>query len=396
MATPFTILINETRIRPRSIEEGPVFTSEDVLPDSTESIRNRDLLRGDYSILPETSSPRSIDSFNLIDITRLSTPTSSLSFEDSLDLLDMAELASDILTPGLVDGTRYDALITSALLSGLNSSSIEKPPRYTGSREGDRANVWLTQVEMWLASLEAISGQQYTDRQKVVLTSNLLDKDARAWWTFLFQSIQEDREDSNATRRIFESFEDWKNEFLTQFADLRTQEYRRDQFDGLRQTKSVLLFYQKIKEKRIFLQPSPTDGDCLTLFRRGLKPEIRKRIEALPDHLLPSDFDKYAQFADKCERELYANVRRAQLPIYSGSTYRDKASRKPSVDADGDIEMTLNALPMKTASADKYTTPRAPNQAIRACYGCGAKDHLRRDCPKNPRKPKSPGKDKRR
>jgi hypothetical protein len=117
----------------------------------------------------------------------------------------------------------------------------------------------------------------------------------------------------------------------------------------LRQTGTVLSFYQAIDARRLYLSPKPTDNDCLLVFKRGLKEKIRHRIEFLPDNLVPSIFKEYALFADKSEREGLATAKRVpffkprQSFIPTKPNIYIKVAPRKGYDQDGDIEITLNA-----------------------------------------------------
>ncbi|KAK5312823.1 hypothetical protein LTR93_011171 [Exophiala xenobiotica] len=70
---------------------------------------------------------------------------------------------------------------------------------------------------------------------------------------------------------------------------------------------------QAIQLKRMYPKPLPSDADCLLLFKRGVKPAIRDRMEFLPDTLLPKSFVPYMEYADKMERELLHSAHRKNL-----------------------------------------------------------------------------------
>src|SRR5436853_5402824 len=80
-----------------------------------------------------------------------------------------------------------------------------------------------------------------------------------------------------------------------------------DEWDSLIQTGTAANFAQRIESDALHLTPASTLNDMLLLFKRGLKPAIRARIESLPDDFLPKSFHGYAESADKQERELNAN-----------------------------------------------------------------------------------------
>lgn len=155
---------------------------------------------------------------------------------------------------------------------------------------------------MHLLSEQVVGGVTYREGQKVVLASSFLEKEALHWDVLYFiQAVHPEQ-----TRHV-NTFEDWAALLQRRFQDVRTQETRRDEWDSLKQTGTAANFAQRIESDALHITPAPTSSDTLLLFKRGLKPEIRARIETLPDNFLPKSFHGYAEFADKQECELKAN-----------------------------------------------------------------------------------------
>ena len=72
----------------------------------------------------------------------------------------------------------------------------------------------------------------------------------------------------------------------------------------------MLAFHTVIKSRRLYLDPRLIDNNYLLIFKRGLKTNVRNRIEIIPDTLVPSIFIDYVLFVDKCEREILATKNR--------------------------------------------------------------------------------------
>ena len=85
----------------------------------------------------------------------------------------------------------------------------------------------------------------------------------------------------------------------------------------------MLAFHTAIKSRRLYLDPRPTDNDYLLVFKRGLKTNIRNRVEIIPDTLVPSTFTDYVLFADKYEREILATKNRT--PFFESRYTNDKS-----------------------------------------------------------------------
>src|SRR2546421_5912800 len=173
------------------------------------------------------------------------------------------------LTPGPQRGVSFDA-------------RLEKPPKYGGKRDRDACKVWLNRMRMHLLSEQVLGGVTYREGQKVVLASSFLEKEALHWHVLYFIQAVYPEQTQHVT-----TFEDWAALLQRRFQDVRTQETRRDEWDSLKQTGTAANFAQRIESDALHLTTAPTSADMLLLFKRGLKPATRARIESLPDDFLP-------------------------------------------------------------------------------------------------------------
>lgn len=139
----------------------------------------------------------------------------------------------------------------------------------------------------------------------------------------------------------------------------------------------------------------------LLLFKRGLKPEIRARIETLPDDFLPKSFHGYAEFVDKQERELKANRHaisfRKESDKKSKSKPHDRQDQTPKTpldteseekDEDGDTIMGgLNLIRPELNFEEKAEWMKdCRNRNL--CFKCDKEGHKVNAC-KNPIQGKS-------
>ncbi|KAK5267162.1 hypothetical protein LTR99_005877 [Exophiala xenobiotica] len=209
-------------------------------------------------------------------------------------------------------------------------------------------------MERWLELRETLMDKVIPDKAKISLAANFFEKKASAWWNLSYEHARE----GEASPASVTTWDGFKTELLNQFGEVRTQEQRRDEFDSLRQTGTVLTFYQAIDARRLYLSPKLTDNDCLLVFKRGLKEKIRHRIEFLPDNLVPSNFKEYTLFADKSERESLATAKRVpffkprQSFVPTRPNVHVKVAPRKGYDHDGDVEMTLNAREANTDLTD--------------------------------------------
>jgi hypothetical protein len=305
--------------------------------------------------------------------------------------LDSAGRHGPILTPGPPSGPSsipvlgrqpYETALQPGALVGLHDRQIDKPSKYDGRRENDACENWLQRVRFWFNCQETISKIALQQDQRVAMAGSLLTGNALNWFLIVLGQNKPDED-----QPLWTNFEEWASLLEAQFGDIRTQETRRDYFDSLQQRKTVVEFYNLIQAKEIYLDPRPSAYECLRLFKRGLKPDLRASIELLPDSVVPQDFDGYAKYAMKREHELYKNKHRLIAPRPTHNRTQGQASPLRR-DIDGDTIMTLDALnlkrPGKVASKADHDKFIAECREKNLCFGCGSEDHRRTACPTNP------------
>ena len=267
-----------------------------------------------------------------------------------------------------------------------HKTRLQKPPMYGGKRDRDAVKVWINRMRMHIDSEATLSNRPYTDAQKIALAASFLEKEALHWYILYF--VQ--HKDHPDIAPILSDFERWSRALQHRFQDVRTRQVRRDAWDALVQTGSAANFAQRIEADAMYLEPRPTEDDMLLLFKRGLRGDIRARIEALPDDYVPQRYHAYTLFADKQERELLANSWQNSTRKGYGSDPRAKKSpRSPfnqehhtsqasyqhwRKDADGDTVMTLNALkPARSKEEQEKWFSRCRER--NACFNCGKEGH---------------------
>jgi Retrotransposon gag protein/Zinc knuckle len=341
-----------------------------------------------------------------------------------------SDLSQEVLTPSNSLGSILDRLSEPR----TDVKLINPPPKYKGERRHDAAQVWLRKFSTYLDGLEATTRRSYKSDKKVriSLATNLLEGPAAQWW----ESTRQEQKGFDT----FDTWEDFEKDFLTYFGDIRTADQKRDAFAMLVQTDSVSAFYTKIKMAALDLDHQPDEIAMKDLFRRGLKPAIRARIQSVPDDLVPQEFEKFAQFAIKCEQEEAANryspshAGRPRTPFNPSRNLTPYPVRAGGFiphrrDKDGDVIMAMNSLPIRSGGrllvrgragsstarprsqsrngrkVDRKGSQGTPKEGftkkvhfhkdtpeIKArreaglCFECGIAGHRARDCPQKPGK----------
>lgn len=317
--------------------------------------------------------------------------------------------------------------------------TTEKPPKYSGTRDNDAAKYWLIRADYCVDQQEIQRNRAFGAREYIVFVTTFLSGAAMTWW---ISTLGSSADSSVLEWHRFPTRASFKDPFLKFFGDIRTQETRRDLFDRYIQVKDVATFWADLQGMVLNLNPRPLDADTKRVFKRGLKTEVRNRIEILPDASLPEDLQQYVAYAIKCEQEIRANgrkpipagrsnggagggfgVRNARIePSTPASVGPFTDRRGHSIDGDGDVIMGMNGLRSRggsnssnrrgrgfvssLSSSNRGTSSPAsgPNQvplnAIRSerrdsntisnnlCFGCGSPDHRIAQCPA-PRDPPS-------
>lgn len=279
-----------------------------------------------------------------------------------------------------------------------HKTRLQKPPMYGGKRDRDAVRVWVNRMRMHLDSEATLSNKPYTDAQKIALAASFLEKEALDWYILYF--VQHKGHPDIAP--ILSDFERWCKALQHRFQDVRTRQIRRDAWDALVQTNSAANFAQRIESDAMYLEPRPTEDDMLLLFKRGLRADIRARIEALPDDYVPQKYHAYTIFADKQERELQANrwqssnrkgyephpKTKSSKPFFNHSQGHHSSHQNHQQwkkDIDGDTVMTLNTL-RSARSKEEQEKWFAQCRERNACFKCGREGHKANAC-----KTSSPG-----
>jgi hypothetical protein len=265
---------------------------------------------------------------------------------------------------------------------------LEKPPKYGGKRDRDACKLWLSRMRMHLWNEQTFGGTEYNDGQKIAIASSFLEKEALHWHMMKFLPGV-----PTGLPQSVNSFEEWATVLQNRFQDVRAQQTRRDEWDSLIQVGTAANFAQKIESDASHLTPTPTADDMLLLFKRGLKPEIRARIEALPDDFLPKSFHSYVEFADKQERELQANKRSISFRRDSkrtgskssqgqgqGNRQNPPNAETTEMETDGDTPMTgLDSIRAEHSQEEKDEWTRDCRDR-NACFKCGKEGHKAYAC----------------
>ncbi|KAK5312927.1 hypothetical protein LTR93_011130 [Exophiala xenobiotica] len=232
---------------------------------------------------------------------------------------------------------------------------IERILDYKGERKNDAGAIWLRSADNTIAEQEELTQSRFTDRQKIAHASRALEGEADAWY-----HVNQRQARRSGDYWFAKTWTQFQMFVADRFKHVRTNDEHRDEFDSLRQDKTVQVFYPTIQYKPMYLRNAPTDDDCLLLLKRGLKSNIRDRIEILPDTPNPSEGRGRAHTRPSPYRKKDAGGDTQLNSIRSASTLAVAL-----VDTSEDQQTFLGLVRTKPLKSDQQL-----------CYNCGKPGHI--------------------
>ena len=212
------------------------------------------------------------------------------------------------------------------------------------------------------------------ENQKVQTAAGLLGGDALTWWAEYIKD-----------QEVVESEMSW-TEFKTLVTSRFTPEYANIRAGvawlDLRQTHSIKAYVGKFQGVVSTLQ-HVSDYDKRLKFIHGLQPWARKLIFRMPQ--LPDNIQDLMRMAERLrddavdKKEPGGEVKPAKVGK-DNNLWQKRKKRKKDKHVHKKFEPKPNNAPK--GGKPKPWEARKPLKDKDACFGCGEKGHMKKDCPK--------------
>ena len=236
--------------------------------------------------------------------------------------------------------------------------SVKPPkPNAYGGRRGEDIDGWLFQLEQYLDICRIAD-----DGTRVQLAAAFFKDHAAIWWRNHISSAR-----ALGNDRITK-WDELKKALVAQFKPVNASKLARDRLANLRQTQSVQTYVYAFRS--IILEiPNITDDEKLDRFIRGLKPNVREKVEIEN----PSTMDEAASLAERIDTITYRQRTPAYHPIIR---------TPPTTNDNGAIPMELDFIQGRSILTD---AERARLRRVGGCFYCRELGHMSRDCPRKKR-----------
>jgi hypothetical protein len=237
-------------------------------------------------------------------------------------------------------------------------------------------------VEGFFHAEERLTGKKITSLQRVLIASKALKDYAARTWTAQY-NLAVQRKDLSAIPNTWSDFRDWVNK---EFGELNAEEKRFNRLIELEQTGTVQAYATKFMEAVTLSSKEPVSNDMkVRFFMRGLDPIIRGKWYEQRDR--PTKLEEIIPILADLELSIKTGQVQEHYQNHNHSNAKKKKNR-PSTNRHQDAgdPMELNAI-AEARNAPKKSSPgwKLWCRKHNACYECGSKKHLAKDCSRDDR-----------
>ncbi|RVW61725.1 Transposon Ty3-I Gag-Pol polyprotein [Vitis vinifera] len=243
-------------------------------------------------------------------------------------------------------------------MEAMKRFMVMQPPSFNGEPSAEAAEHWLRRMRRILVGLDI------PEERRVGLATYMLVDKADFWW--------------ESMKRVYDTkvmtWEEFERIFLGKYFGEVAKHAKRMEFEHLIQgTMSVLEYESRFSElSRFALGMISEEGEKARRFQQGLRPAIRNRLVPLAIR----DYSELVKRALLVEQDIdETNQIREQKGDRKGKQRMGESSQGPQ---QRQRTQQFERRPSFYAGEGQIAQRAAAN---RVCYGCGAGDHLWRDCP---------------
>ena len=212
-------------------------------------------------------------------------------------------------------------------------------------------------VEDWLRTVRRyMQGVGLKEEQMIFYAQNLLKGEAKIWFDY-------------RTKKDEHALDNWmtfSTELKQRFKDLNQDTRAYEKFAKLRQGNNIRNYNQVFMETWTKIEDEMDEKAAVQFYILSLKPST-KQVVQLKDCLTLADAMSAAENAEMILRDNFQGRTR-----YLSPAVRIKREESPAP--------ILNYT--RTEDDERRKSQDARRRRDGACYGCGEKGHLRRDCPR--------------
>jgi hypothetical protein len=241
-------------------------------------------------------------------------------------------------------------------------SELGGPPKFNGKRDNDAVEKWIHQLEQYFVDEQLFTGKVATDAQKLIMSRNSLEGDAKNLWTSHAKAMGLDGRTPVILN--FSQFIGWARK---NFSEIDAREKRWKRFEKIKQGKneSFQTYAVTKREAALFFDPPLSDDffirSLVTCARKELLVQWTKEISQ------PTDVDAVI---DRFVR--WENGLAIAKTITQSNTEDDDRMTEP---------MDLSAAIMSKDRPKKKTAAWKPwCIKNKACFNCGRTGHGSKTC----------------